>query len=139
MKPSRPDSRRDNRHGSCIVEFALVGPIVLLLLIGMSFAGLATFRYIQLANVSRYAARWAAVHGKRYSAATDTATATADDVYQNAIKPRLVATKPEQLGWSVDWSEDGRLVTVSLTYTQSPEAYFVGGTLRSQCTMFVVN
>ena len=132
----RQQTRRD---GACIVEFAFIGPIVLLLLIGMSFAGLATFRYIQLANVSRYAARWAAVHGKRYSAATETAAATADDVYQNAIKPRLVATKPEQLDWAVDWSADGRLVTVSLAYTQSPEAFFVGGTLRSQCTMFVTN
>ncbi|HUQ72220.1 MAG TPA: TadE/TadG family type IV pilus assembly protein [Planctomycetaceae bacterium] len=137
MRTSLP--RASDREGACIVEFAMVGPIVLLLLIGMSFAGLATFRYIQLANVARHAARWAAVHGKRYSAATETPTATADDVYQSAIKPRLVATKPEQLDWDVEWSADGRLVTVTLQYTQSPEAYFVGGTLRSQCTMFVVN
>lgn len=139
MRAVVTDSRTPDRQGAAIVEFALIGPVVLMLLIGMSFAALATFRYIQLANVARHAARWAAVHGKRYAAATSTELATADDVYQEAIKPRLVATKPEQLQWNVDWSADGRLVTVQLEYTQSPEAYFVGGTLRSQCTMIVAN
>lgn len=116
-----------------------MGPVVLLLLIGMSFAGLAMFRYVHLANVARNASRWAAVHGKRYSAATGTETVTPNDVFEAAIKPRLVTIKPDQLQWSVEWSPDGRLVTVSLAYTQSPEAYFAGGTLRSQCTMFVMN
>jgi Flp pilus assembly protein TadG len=130
--------RRYSRRGACTVEFAIVGPVILLMLIGISFAGLAGFRYIQLANVACHAARWAAVHGNRYASATGTPVATANDVYEAAIKPRLVATKPEQLQWNVEWSEDGRVVTVSLQYSQAPEAFFVGGMLSSQCSMFVV-
>lgn len=137
----RPIARltKRNRQGACVVEFAMIGPLTLLLLIGMCFTALATFRYIQLAHLARHAARWAAVHGKRHAAVTGTNTVTAEDVFQSAIKPGLIATKPEQLNWSVEWSGGGRMVTVLLEYSQSPEAYFVGGTLRSQCTMFVTN
>lgn len=134
-----PQTQKRDRRGACIVEFAMIGPLTLMLLIGMCFTALATFRYIQLAHLARHAARWAAVHGKRHAATTGTPTVSAEDVFQSAIKPGLIASKPEQLNWSVEWSGEGRMVTVLLEYSQSPEAYFVGGTLRSQCTMFVAN
>jgi len=136
----RRNGRNTRRNsGACIVEFAFVGPLLLLLLVSLCFAGLASFRYVHLANVARSAARWASVHGKTYSNATHTNPITAQDVFDSAIKPRLISIKPDQLQWSVDWSSDGRLVTVSLAYTQSAEAMFAGGTMRSQCTMFTVN
>lgn len=138
MNRCKKRCRRCARLGACAVEFAIVGPVILLVLIGISFTGLAAFRYIQLANVACHAARWAAVHSDRYAAATRTPVASANDVYESAIKPRLVATRPEQLQWQVEWTDEGRIVTVTLRYTQSPEAYFAGGVLSSQCSMFVV-
>jgi Flp pilus assembly protein TadG len=136
MNRVAPQPAGNDRSGVCAVEFAFIGPVLFLLLIGLSFIGLAAFRYIQLASVSRNAARWAATQTKRQSA-TNSPAITASDVYNAAILPNMLASDPDQLNWDVTWSADGRLVTVSLEYTQSPEAYFVGGTLRSQCTMFV--
>ena len=130
--------RRSSRRAASLVEFAMVGPIAILMLIGLTFGGLTTFRYVQMANVSRHAARWAAVHGKRHTDAVNGNPITAQDVYNNAIRPRLLSSRPQDFDYSVTWSPDGRIVTVSLAYTAPVEAMFVGGQIRSTSTMFVV-
>jgi len=127
-----------SRRAASLVEFAMVGPVAILMLIGLVFGGLTTFRYVQISNVSRHAARWAAIHGKRHIDAVGGNPITAQDVYNNAIRPRLLSSRPQDFGYSVSWSPDGRIVTVSLTYAAPVEALFVGGEIRSTSTMFVV-
>ncbi len=53
--------RRD-RRGQALVEFALVFPIVLLVIFGIIVFGLFIFYQQQLTNVAREAARFAAIH-----------------------------------------------------------------------------
>lgn len=50
------------RHGQALVEFALIFPIFLLLLMSIITFGLYTFYNQQLSNAAREAARYAAVH-----------------------------------------------------------------------------
>jgi TadE-like protein len=54
--------RPSTRRGQALVEFALVFPLLLLLLISIIVFGLYVFYNEQLANATREAARYAAVH-----------------------------------------------------------------------------
>jgi len=54
--------QRDGRRGQALVEFALVFPILALLVFGMISLGLWVFYQQQLSNAVREAARYAAVH-----------------------------------------------------------------------------
>jgi hypothetical protein len=53
---------RDSRRGQALVEFALVFPIFMLLLMAIIVFGLFVFYNQQLENAAREAARYAAVH-----------------------------------------------------------------------------
>ncbi len=71
----RGDSRRTRRHhGQALVEFALVGPILALLLLGATDLTRAFYTYIVLTNASREAARVIIDYPQQYS---DTAACTA--------------------------------------------------------------
>jgi Flp pilus assembly protein TadG len=54
--------RRDHAGGQSIVEFALVIPIIILLVVGFFEIGRAVFAYNTLANAARQAVRVAAVN-----------------------------------------------------------------------------
>jgi Flp pilus assembly protein TadG len=122
------------RRAATMVECALVYPIVFLFVIGLLVAGLGIFRYQEVAWLAREGARYASVHGKKYAQVTGNAPATAKDVYQNAIVPRMVLLDPNQLTYTVTWSPDnqpGSTVTVTLKYNWVPEAYLGNMTLTS--------
>lgn len=61
MKRQRPTTRLKRRSGSTIVEFALVMPILLGLLIGIMEFGWLVKNHLTLANATREGARAAAV------------------------------------------------------------------------------
>ncbi len=51
-----------NTHGQGLVEFALLLPLLLLLLLGIIEFGIAVFAYNTTANVGREVARYGVVH-----------------------------------------------------------------------------
>jgi Flp pilus assembly protein TadG len=135
------------RRGATIVEFAIVVPITLLLLIGIMVGGLAVFRFQQVAMLAREGLRWASVHGADYASATGNAAATADNVFNNAIKPQAAGLDLTKLTYAVTWDTNNttshtstvagksvkvsNTVSVTVNYNWIPEAYFGGATLSS--------
>ncbi len=128
------------RPGTTIVEAAVVLPVALLIIMGMIIMTLGVFRYLELAAAAREGARWASVRGHQYEQATRQLAATPQDVYTNAIQPRLAAMNPSLIGYSVTWQPDNRqgsAVIVTVNYQWLPEAFFGGATLTSTSKMMV--
>jgi Flp pilus assembly protein TadG len=136
-----------SRRGGTLVEFALVGPLTLLLMIGLLVGGMGIFRYQEVASLTRMASRYASVHGAQYQADTGQPAATAQDIYNNVIVPQNVSLDLSQVQYSVTWNTDNspyhtvivngnvvpvtNTVTVTITYQWIPEAYLGGITLTS--------
>jgi hypothetical protein len=53
---------RERTRGQALVEFALVFPIALLVIVGVIVIGMYVFYQQQITNVARESARWAAIH-----------------------------------------------------------------------------
>jgi Flp pilus assembly protein TadG len=136
-----------SRRGATLVEFALVGPLTLLLMIGLLVGGMGIFRYQEVASLARMSSRYASVHGTQYQVDTGQPAATAQDIYNNVIVPQNVSLDLSQVQYSVTWNTDNRpyhtvisngnvvpvtnMVTVTITYQWIPEAYLGGITLTS--------
>jgi Flp pilus assembly protein TadG len=117
-----------------MLECAFVYPIVFLFVLGLIVGGLGIFRYQEVALLAREGARYASVHGTKYAQVTGKTAATANEVYQNAMLPRMVMLDPKQLTYTVTWSPDnqpGSAVTVTLKYNWIPEALLGNTTLTS--------
>ena len=126
------------RTGATAVEAAIIYPVYFLFVIGLIVGCLGVFRYQQLSNISREAARWACVRGEKYSFATGQPAATPQDVYDNVIEPKATLLDPTKLTYTVTWNPDNRqdsMVTVSLEYEWLPELYFSPVTLRASSTV----
>jgi Flp pilus assembly protein TadG len=131
---------RNRRRGATAVEFALTAPLVFFLLLATIIGGFATFRYQQVAALSREASRWASVHGSQYEKETGNPAATPEDVFNTAILPAATAMKPDQLSYEVTWDESnmplqvindvqnptGNTVTVTVSYQLLPAMYLIG-------------
>jgi len=130
------------RRAVATVEFAIIAPVVVLVLVGMLVGGMGIFRYQQLAHLAREASRWASVHGADYATKTGNSAATATDVYNTMILPNAGAMNLGRLSYTVTWNTDNRpyrtpivngkltrvqnTVTVSIAYNWIPE-YLLGG------------
>ncbi|MGO8746485.1 MAG: TadE/TadG family type IV pilus assembly protein [Thermoguttaceae bacterium] len=130
------------RKGATAVEYAIVGPAILMLLAGMVVVGLGVFRYEQIAALAREGSRWASVHGGMYAQETGNSAATAADVYNNAILPMVAGLNTSDLSYTVTWNTsnypysttivNGQVVAVTNTvqvtvsYQWIPEAYLAG-------------
>jgi Flp pilus assembly protein TadG len=126
------------RRGATVVECALVFPVFIGLVFGLVVGGMGVFYYQEVASLAREGARYAAVHGAQYAQVTGRPPATPQDVYNNAIAPKLVVFQPNQINYSVTWNPDnnqGSLVTVQVTYHWIPEAFLVPIDLTSTATL----
>jgi Flp pilus assembly protein TadG len=135
------------RRGAALVEFALVAPLVFLLLLGLIIGSFGVYRYLQVAALAREASRWAAVHGADYARENAQPLPTANDILQRVILPRAIGLDPRQLQCQVTWSTSpapyrvevrnnevvavGNTVTVTVRYRWIPEAFLGGITLSS--------
>jgi Flp pilus assembly protein TadG len=103
-------------RGSAAVEFALLLPILLLLLLALVQVGVLARDSLLLAQASRAGAREAAVQ----------ASAVAVD---DAVRAAAVGLDPERLSVDVSWSGTrGSPVTVSVAY-EAPIASLLAGWL----------
>ncbi|MDW8222069.1 MAG: pilus assembly protein [Gemmatales bacterium] len=139
--------RCPRRRGGALLEFALVAPLVFLLLFGLIIGSLGVYRYLQVAALAREASRWAAVHGAHYCQEHGQPAITAQDVFQRAIVPRAVGLDVGQLSCTVVWNASNspyqvvvqndqvvtvaNTVTVTVRYRWIPEALLGGITLTS--------
>lgn len=141
IRGRRPARRR---RGAAVVEFAIVGPVALLLLIGFAVLAMGVFRYQQVAYLAREGARYASTHGAQYHADEhlppgNHATWT-QEIRNEAILPAISALDPSRLTVAASWSAgDNRAnaanqatgyqttidnaVTVTVTYQWIPEAF----------------
>ena len=91
--------RKNERRGATIVEFALVLPVLCLLLFGTIIAGLGVFRYQRVANMSREAARYALVHSGQWAQDFNNGVLlTPTDIYNNAIAGQTVGFDISDVG-----------------------------------------
>lgn len=134
-----------SRRGATIIEFAIVSPIAVLLILGPIIGGLGVFRYQQVAALAREASRYASVHGKQYQKETGNTAATAQDIYDQVIADQAVGLDLSQLTYSVTWDTNNNpyhtiisngdvvavtnKVTVTVTYQWVPETFWGGVTL----------
>jgi Flp pilus assembly protein TadG len=134
-----------------MVEYAIVIPIMIMLLAGLAIFGLGVFRYQQVALLAREGARYASVHGGQYQSVTGSTAADATAVYNNAIKPQAAGLNLSLLSYSVAWDDASKNpvylsnpatntyrinnVTVTVSYTWTPEAFWGSTTLSSTSKM----
>lgn len=143
--------RTGRRRGAIALENAVVLPVLSSLLLGVIVLGLGVYRYQEMAYLCE-GARWASVHGTQYASDTGNAAATDDDVYTNAIQPRMTCLDPTQFSYAVTWStsnapyhttidsnnnlvKSANTVTVAVSYNWVPEAFLGGVTLKSTSVM----
>ena len=108
----RPDWRRHQSRGQSIVEFGLVLPMLLLLMLGTLDLGRAFFDYIQMRN--------AAYEGARYASRfpTDT-TGTLSKISQHGVPSSTTVTITFD-PTSCCTAGQTATVTVQLTHTFTP-------------------
>ena len=107
---------RHSRRGTTTVELAITCPIAFFLIFATIVGGLGVFRYQQVASLAREGARWASVHGSEYEIDTGQPAATAEDVFNTAIKPAAVALNADSLTYQVSWNQSNQPLTVDLNY-----------------------
>ena len=136
------------RRGAALLEFAVVCPLVMMLLFSTIVGGLGVFRYQQVAALARQGARYASVHGGQYEKEKGQPAATAADITANIVQANATALKPSLLTCTVTWNSSndpltttdyddpvGNTVTVTVTYQWFPEVYLAGPiTLTSSST-----
>jgi Flp pilus assembly protein TadG len=117
------------------VEFSIVFPILLLLTLGTTVLCLGVSQFQQVATLAREGARYASVKGTDYQQATGKLSATALDVYNQAILPKTSGMTPGNITYNVTWSpnnQPGSTVTVTVNYEWLPSAYL--GTIQMSST-----
>ena len=132
---------RLRRRGTTVVEFAIVAPLAIFLILAVMIGSMGVFRYQQVAALAREGSRWAAVHGADYAKDTGLPAATPDDVFNDGILPRASAMNGDYLSCEVTWNQSniplevhaedvehpvGNTVTVTVSYEWFPELYLVG-------------
>ncbi len=128
------------RRGTTAVEFAVVAPIAIFLLLATMVGSQGVFRYQQVAALARDASRWASVHGAQYAQDTGNPAATSEDIYESVILPQATTLKPEHMSYQVSWDKSnlpleitddvqnpvGNTVTVTVSYQWLPEIFLLG-------------
>lgn len=112
MKNLRSKSKQKlaNDQGAAAVEFALLLPVLTLIIIGMMVFGLILNNYLEITHAAREAVRWAALR-EPLSEVENKAEAAAPGIdWSKATITRTGVVDP------VDDSDQGNPVTVTITY-----------------------
>jgi TadE-like protein len=144
-------SRSPKRHGTTLVESALVYPVAFLLTLGLIVGAMGVYRYQEVSHVAREGARWASTHGAQYlrdgnaypGAVGGTYLRTdptplpgviwyqvdqnpspgtwTGDIYNYGIKPNLIALDPTLVSCQVGWPQVTN--TAGVVVQNSPDNY----------------
>ena len=101
LRNRRRAVRRAVRDGATTVEFAVIAPIVFLLLIGFAVMALGVYRYQQVGFLARVGARYASTHGAQYRTDHRLPPGTLDDwiedIRVNGVLPQASMMTPESI------------------------------------------
>ena len=123
---------RTHRRGATTVEFAVISSVLFLVLIGTFVLGMGVFRQMQMAWLSREAARWAAVRGSYYQSITGSTPPSKQAIIDAAVLGNSFGLDPNKLAVGVtcdgvDWDSSpklpGSIVTVTVQYQWFPEVF----------------
>jgi Flp pilus assembly protein TadG len=125
----------DYRRGTTALECAVVYPVAILLLLGTVIVGLGIFRYQQLLSLAREGARYASVHGPLYASENSQSVASTSTVltYVQGLAVALDGLNCTAVSYSA--TSVPCTVSVTLTYTWTPETYFDSITWTLTSTM----
>jgi Flp pilus assembly protein TadG len=128
-----------DRRGVSAVESALVYPVTMLLLIGTVVLGIGVFQYQQLESLADEGARYASVHGPQYAFNNNTSVASTSVVqtYVNGLSASMTGLACTSVAYSSTSMTVPGTVSVTLTYTWVPGAYFKSTTLSATSTALV--
>lgn len=130
-----PKSVRRNRRGAAAVEFAIVAPLLFLVVFGIIEVG----RVMMVQHVLTNAAR----EGARQAAFNSSTTASVQEVVEAYVEDAFVDIEPEDVAVSPDPSaaDSGSPVSVTVTlpfedvsWLPTPK-YFQGMSLQATATM----
>lgn len=142
FRPTRPTffnrSRRDARSGAALVEFALVAPLLLLVMIGMIEVG----RGIMVTEILGHAARIGARTGAISTGTSSSVTTTVNDLMSGAsLSGHTLEVRVNGVVSNLSTAKTGDEITVAVsipysnvTWVGNPR-FLDGKSLRGQCTM----
>jgi hypothetical protein len=146
---------RPRRSGATVLECAFVLPVIFFVFIGLVIGAAGIFRFQEVATLAREGARYASTHGYQYrkdaGLPMGTSTDWYNDIYNNAIKPKILALDTSQLTVTINWPDvinqsgkpdnwPGSKVDVTVSYQWLPELYLIGPyTLQSTSSMPITN
>jgi Flp pilus assembly protein TadG len=119
--------KRRTATAQSLVEFALVGPLLFLMLFGVIEMSRAVYTNHQIANGTREGSRYAAVHGSKATSQATSATVKA------AMMPRMTAVNSGSLSVTLSYpngnNNPGSKARVASNYTFTPIVTMVFGGL----------
>ena len=136
---------RRREAGQSLVEFALIAPLLMLLVLATIDGARAVFAYNTIANAAREGARYGIVHGATSSTpvgpgVNETELVTHVEQFTRSFPAPDIAVTPT---WPQGSNSDGSPVAVQVTYQYRP---LFGGligigpmTLRASSTMVIVH
>lgn len=143
------------RRAATLVECAIIMPVTLAILMMIMVGSMGVFRYQEVASLAREGARYASTHGYQHRLDSGLSSGTqeewAAEIYQNAIRPKLIGLDPSRLSYTVTWPDvvnqpgkpdnwPGSKVDVRVSYQWMPEWGIVGPiTLSSNSSMPITN
>lgn len=147
-------NHQHRRPGAAVVEMAFVGPVALLLILGIMDLGIAVWSYSNITQAAREGGRYAQVHGSQYAAGvagqpssagpvTPASGPTANDPNVDQVVRRYAYVHQNNLTVQSSWpngdNNPNSPVTVQATYSYSPLLFLKLGTLtmRTQTTMII--
>ncbi len=127
------------RRGVSAVEAAIVYPVTMLLLIGTVVLGIGVFQFQQLESLADEGARYASVHGPLFAASNNMSVASPSTVltYLEGLTVGLNGLKCTSVAYSSTSTTVPGSVSVTVTYTWVPGAYFRSTTWSATATVLV--
>lgn len=113
-----------NERGQTAVEFALIAPLLVILLLGIIQFGIAFHNYVTITDAARAGARQAIVArfgGGNFDNAKQTVRDAASSLDQSKLTPTVTA--PSMTA--------GSLVTVTVTYPYTIDIPLIGVTIKN--------
>ena len=122
-------------HGVAAVEFALVLPVLMLIVFGILNYGILLYDQSVITNAAREGARWGAINTSAAISCSGTATGTADpcQVANSYTAANLITfgASATSTATATGSGTSGTTVTVTVTYPFTEIGYVVGSLLNN--------